>query len=1279
MSFATPRARVGSYPDTPAGGASARPQRPPPTYQTRQPTPPTRDGKPRSSLPRSSLPPAPENATAAATAGRGPLIPLTIADAPQQRFYACAIYVVMWGFRLYDYLQIQDNGAHAWHFFKWAFLDAIFLFSIPQFRIPWLELSSEFVLVAFCLHVVTDWWLMYNIPLPFGAPLLAMLKVFYDKELAISEHNVKVSSILHNSSLIMGKQIINILPEGSAVLNPDRHPYCLGPDQSTATIPLFFNATVPIEVELTRFDLETNGEETVKLTRREIKEIAKLANKCDVDEGGVVTYKYDYTVKKPGVYRLKKVLDEYKLEVQRLSSPTYIVPCPKAKVRGAESSTRCLGELSDLSLEVEGTPPLKIYYSRTINGKDHSFHFQSLQPEGFSSPLLGSQSSSLILAQDFTWARPQKVPVGLNESMSSAGQWQYSVDEVHDVFGNKVAYQQAEEHDVKPKSKDLFQSFIVRERPLATIAGCDLRNPLKIAKGRSAKLPVKIGRPGKTPDNVPYTLTWQYSPIDSLSKNGDHGDVVEVGSFTTKNVDDQPNISAPGLYTLKSVSSGSCEGEIEEPSSCLLLNPLEPTLSMQSEMIPDKCAGSSIGLRVNLDLVGTPPFNVYYDVISDKGPTRQERVAVKGVRQQIELLPRNAGHYQYRFRRLDDAIYKVSLPASNDYYLEQTVKPPATAFFNHFSESHTACLDQPVKLDVKLLGDAPFTLEWELVHDGRRKTEKQTDITSDTFTIETAPLSAGGDYTVALKSISDRTECKINLKEETKIFVRRQKPRAAFGSIENRRSTTVVEAAQVKIPLKLSGDGPWRVQYRNLNSSAGTQVRVARASNDFIEAKERGTYEIIDVEDNQCPGTVDPKQSRFDVNWFPLPEISLVPTDAIHATDKVHHFVKKEICEGDVDGFEVAFKGSPPYHVEYEVRHKAKVGSGSVARKDLDAVLSKASIQMDTAKAGVYSYSFSALSDNLYNTNKKYATHLTLEQTVNPKPAASFVKPGQTFKSCLAEENQQPIPVKLEGKAPFYLELEIKHQQGTFPEVFRIPNIQTHSVDVRIPRQYLKLGSQQVRIRKVRDDRGCQTETDNGGPVVHFQLYDSPSIYPLEQRTDYCVGDRISYTLSGTPPFEVNYSFGGKKMKAKSQTTNFRRVAESPGEFTITSVSDKASECRAAVNVTRYIHPLPAVRISKGRVIQVDIHEGSEVELVFDFEGTPPFEFTYTRSTNEKKGQKSQIIETRHEVSEDYTKVIMASLEGTYQVVAIKDRHCAYSLLGDQGGSRDKGQKRLEF
>jgi nucleoporin POM152 len=249
--------------------------------------------------------------------------------------------------------------------------------------------------------------------------------------------------------------------------------------------------------------------------------------------------------------------------------------------------------------------------------------------------------------------------------------------------------------------------------------------------------------------------------------------------------------------------------------------------------------------------------------------------------------------------------------------------------------------------------------------------------------------------------------------------------------------------------------------------------------------------------------------------------------------------------------------------------------------------------------------------------------------------------------------------------------MEVKHQSGATPETYRIPAIDSHSFGIYIPRQFLRLGMQQVRIRKVRDARGCQQKYEIAGPSIQVHLYDAPSIYPLESRTDYCVGERIAYTLSGTPPFEVHYDFDGHR-RGKSSTTSFRRIAEYPGEFTITSVADKASECRAAVNITKTIHPLPSVRISKGQQKRVDIHEGGQVNILFEFGGTPPFEFTYTRSTNERKGQKSQVLETRHEVSYEHTKVIKASQEGTYEVVSIKDKYCGFTMQGKDGKEAPK-------
>ena len=52
------------------------------------------------------------------------------------------------------------------------------------------------------------------IKLPFSAILIAISKTLYDRELAITEKKVKPADVMHNPSLILGKQVIHVLPEG---------------------------------------------------------------------------------------------------------------------------------------------------------------------------------------------------------------------------------------------------------------------------------------------------------------------------------------------------------------------------------------------------------------------------------------------------------------------------------------------------------------------------------------------------------------------------------------------------------------------------------------------------------------------------------------------------------------------------------------------------------------------------------------------------------------------------------------------------------------------------------------------------------------------------------------------------------------------------------------------------------------------------------------------------------------------------------------------------------
>lgn len=695
------------------------------------------------------------------------------------------------------------------------------------------------------------------------------------------------------------------------MLNPNGETFCLGGDYPTVTLPIHFNATVPVEVEVIRVDLDTNSEETLKLGKDQIKSIAKLA-KIQRDDPEETEVKFDYPVKKPGIYKLGKVLDEYKLEVQRQTRNTFVVPCPEARVVSSPSSGRCLGDLSDLSLQVEGTPPLKIVYSRMINGKDHSYHFQSLQPEGFSSPLMGSsRMSALVLPDDsssISWARAQKVTVALNESMDIGGEWQYSVDEVHDAFGNVVKYASpADDPEMRPKPKHLVQDFSVKERPTINLQGCDIRHPLKVAKGKATNLPVSFDIAGKKQDTK-HSMSWYFSPIDSLTKSGEHGDAVTTGTFSAKNANERPRIATPGLYTLKSVSSGSCEGEVQEPSSCLLLNPLEPNLVLRSTDMPDKCAGHSIGVSVDFDFVGTPPFTVNYEAIHNGYP---ERLSFKAnnMRHQEEFVPTIAGTHKYVFKSISDAVYSAQTLSGPDMTLETKVKPIASAFIRKPADAITACLADEVEVDVVFQGEAPFTLEWELVHDGRRKQHKVAGIQDKHLKIKTPALTQGGEYSVALVAVTDTSGCRNFLQDELKVSVRRQRPRAAFAQLDGKFRTMTWEDGQVKLPVRLSGEGPWTVSYRNLDDGdkAQTKRSTLRSGNDFLSVRERGIFEIVDVTD-QCPGTVDPRAAQFEVDWYVRPGLSLVSSSGVKPGSG-NTFIKDEVCEGDIDGFEVALKG----------------------------------------------------------------------------------------------------------------------------------------------------------------------------------------------------------------------------------------------------------------------------------------------------------------------------------------------------------------------------------
>jgi len=1143
-----------------------------------------------------------------------PVIPLDLVDAASQRFYVTAFYIALTAWRLWDSYQVTDDLDSTWLFLKWIGIDAAFFVALPGLRIPWLEWSFGTTLTTWLLHAVANAFLMFKIPIPIMTWLAALLRIAYDRELAISEHRVKPADILRNSSIILGKQIIQILPEGSAILNPDKLAFCLDASTPAIDLPIQINQTTPISIELVRYDLDSDEVETIVISGKQARALKKRAEKGYEKSDTNTPRTLQYPVSKKGLYRLQRVIDQSKLDVRKRSFDVAVVPCPYASL-SAGTTDKCTGDLSGLSLHVTGVAPFRVKYSKKINHQQFSSIVQSVQSVDYTENFGAEDGSANIVADpqrpQMGWTRTSTVSVDVNESLHQNGSWIYSVEEVEDGLGNKVVYDPSQRKD--PAHAARIHSLMVHNRPKVNLAGCDAEHFLRVAKEDSVNMPVRIRPAGQLhPSDWPLKLKYTFTP-----ETGDGIPAKEEHVYEMTNDRSLPRISKAGTYNIDSIDSRFCHGEVAEPSSCLLFNPPQPSLTLESEDIFDKCAGNPIGMLVNLDFTGTPPFKVRYTV-THRGSAFPKVQEFNSMRGQLEFRERSAGSYTYQILEIEDDVYGPISLKDKGLILQQDIKPPASAMFRGESKVTKACLGQPVSLKVKFSGEGPWDLDYEIVHAGkRRKLSVHSD--QELYEITLPEQSEGGKYSVILTGVQDKSRCRTALKEERDIEVRPERPRAAFGDIEGRRSILALEGKPVKLPLRLKGLGPWTVRIQNHDDRSVPSDHVFRDANSVLSVDRPGTYELVSVHDS-CPGLVDPTSNLFTVSWIPRPALSV--KDSTVEAEGGQVFRKAAVCQGDESTVALILTGTPPYHLKYQQKFEPLRGPAAISNKPLSLAGNHALISMDTTKAGEYTYIFDELSDDRYIHDKRGFTPLLVKQHVYPPPSAQFSNPGKTYGYCKEDPNFAPsteaetenIPITLTGSPPFSIEIAITHH-GTSPraEIARVKDILSTSYSWSLSRATLDLGAHTVSIRSVKDGRGCESVIEQDPSSVRISVSSPPTIIPFESKEDYCVGEHVTFSLSGQAPFEVFYNFQNRERRARVTSNEFRRIAESPGEFIITAVSDSAmgnGKCRARKEIKKSIHPFPSVKISQGKTQVSDIHEGGEVEILFEFTGTPPFEFT---------------------------------------------------------------------
>ena len=176
-----------------------------------------------------------------------------------------------------------------------------------------------------------------------------------------------------------------------------------------------------------------------------------------------------------------------------------------------------------------------------------------------------------------------------------------------------------------------------------------------------------------------------------------------------------------------------------------------------------------------------------------------------------------------------------------------------------------------------------------------------------------------------------------------------------------------------------------------------------------------------------------------------------------------------------------------------------------------------------------------------------------------------------------------PITVTLELRHELQHSVERLHLDVTEKQYFFVPAQLT-----------LTHGLHTLTILQIADSKGCVSQpTDNNRAT--YTVADEASISPLEQQQHHCVGDRISYSLQGTSPWQIEYEFNGKRNIAKTSNPTFSRIAEKKGNLTIVSVADRASTCKTFVQsgkMEKFIHEVPSVRVSEGTNVIENIREG---------------------------------------------------------------------------------------
>ncbi|KAK0539992.1 hypothetical protein OC835_000875 [Tilletia horrida] len=997
----------------------------------------------------------------------------------------------------------------------------------------------------------------------------------------------------------------------------------------------------------------------------------------------------------------------------------------------------CPADEAQLLVEVRGTAPLQLTYHRMWDAaigdevlrlpniqsehEEHpNQHISRIAPAGLTTPLVAYDQSSQgeewdrqlftivqeqavrarspsASPQSFEWATSKDVKIPLNLDLTRPGTYSYELASVRDACGN-VHVLQADDARSK-KTVQERRSIEVHQPAKFAFDGCVPERPIKLKRDRPGPLYLKVSVNGGDKASAPWDLTAAYTP-DATAADlvGSHGPWTR--NFTVKPQQGMVSfeVTGPGSYTLEKASGRYCPGEIGAPWTCNVVDVPLPTANISFSSIDDICAGP-VGVKALAIVNGAPPFTLRGTQIYGRNRRPFERTFTHS-REEIDFKPSSEGAVEYVFESLTDANYrelKIDGPRH-----KQVVHPLASASFDDATgNSNTrnardgskqiqlhSCNGDVATYDVLFQGTPPYDLTYAISSGSERgspKTKTIKGITDSRYKLEVAlpkdVAKRGGQVTVSLVSVKDGKGCERPLTtSDLVIDVRRIKPTAGFVPTEVAlREVIKLEDHDVELPIRLSGDGPWKVGVQH-ESDAKPVVHKFSKPEAHIRVRKAGTYTLTSVEDD-CPGSILEGRETYLVKVRERPAVQFTDDSGILASNQ--SLLRRPVCAGTADAAAVRVRGQSP--VEYGWQQHIPSGRGNGYQTDrLQAASAQdeSSFQLLTTTPGWHIYELLDVGDAVYEPKAlaNNARAKVLEQFIHPLPAASLQPMkdvsfcvGDTLDGHASSTKSQPV-VNLVGTPPFDFDFQITHESTGATKHFHRSSVGSHRFVIEMGADefnFSHTGTWRLTLLKVVDGNGCETimegERQGRGAAVLMEVAETASIAGVGDRDDYCVGESVDFLLQGNPPWMVEYDFNGKRLKASSKEASFSRIADRPGTLVVRRVAHQRNKCQQDVQgLVKTIHQLPTVRVREGKHYIESLREGNQAEIVFSLTGVPPFSFTYQRTETSDDHPHPKVLET-HTVAGvlDTSYSIFTSQEGTWSVTFLQDRHCAVDAQGE--------------